>query len=615
MSPTMITYLKKQAELVKRLVDKDGGFDIVSTGEFLMSMRQMGYKATFNAIAELIDNSIEAHANQIKIMIKAQRHSGKGKASVGEIAIIDNGAGMEPNMIRAALQWGGTHRFDERSGIGRFGIGLPGASGSLTKTYSVYSKLKNEEWHAVDMDLDSLNKDSYKKGRVQVPEARIAKLPKWLLNYPDLDLSSGTIVLIKSPDLLTPGYYLPNSFIKNMAKQIGIIYRNFLASCNIELIEYIDSAKDIKKAYGSKTKVEPLDPLFLTEGALYYDLDDNDHIAESFKPMKIGINHNGSEHYVKLRFAHFNPNFFQKKYGGANERLAIAKQYNSHLLVCRNGRQMNAIKSAHYPNKKFNTTLLTYDRNWMIELDFPAGLDELFNVTANKQSVTPSEKIWEILEKSGVPQNAKEMRHIVDDMRTIEEAQTSRDTDIKSEYGVPTATIMQKANKFDSPALYPKDVVDSIRGEVEEKKSALIDEGMDEKEATKKAKDNTSLGFDYKFDKRGDSTSFYKPELKGANIVINFNPDHPFFTSLYSSASSEVQKSIRLMLMAMGKAEIMAKGHTDREIWYKKERQIWSEYLYNLFTIKEELEPPPEKSTESDNPHDVELTQKKKQNA
>ena len=112
--------------------------------------------------------------------------------------------------------------------------------------------------------------------------------------------------------------------------------------------------------------------------------------------------------------------------------------------------------------------------------------------------------------------------------------------------------------------------------------------------------------------KRGDQkmSKFRKLNISFVSVMCLL-----MFPSLYSSASSEVQKSIRLMLMAMGKAEIMAKGHTDREIWYKKERQIWSEYLYNTFNIKEELEPAPEKSTESDSPNDAELTEKKKQNA
>ena len=38
---------------------------------------------------------------------------------------MDNGHGMKPEMLPYAIAWGGTHRFNNRRGFGRYGFGLP----------------------------------------------------------------------------------------------------------------------------------------------------------------------------------------------------------------------------------------------------------------------------------------------------------------------------------------------------------------------------------------------------------------------------------------------------------------------------------------------------------
>jgi hypothetical protein len=44
------------------------------------------------------------------------------------LSVLDNGCGMDPTTLRQALRFGGSSRFNDRSGLGRFGIGLPNSS-------------------------------------------------------------------------------------------------------------------------------------------------------------------------------------------------------------------------------------------------------------------------------------------------------------------------------------------------------------------------------------------------------------------------------------------------------------------------------------------------------
>ena len=242
-------YLADQRKYVEQL---DGDYNIVS-GAFVLSMRKFGYNSTFAAVAELIDNAIQARAKNIIILIKTVPGNTQYKYEhVGEIVVIDDGFGMEPEMIRAALKWGGTHRYNDRSGIGRFGVGLPAAAGTISPRYTVYSKLEDGEYHAVNYDIMDLVNADYKHKKMQVPNAKKMKLPNWINNADGIkNFNHGTAVWLKEPDSLSAGYVKPSAFLNNMQKMIGITYRNFSLEHNISVIEYHDKKDNILCACAS----------------------------------------------------------------------------------------------------------------------------------------------------------------------------------------------------------------------------------------------------------------------------------------------------------------------------------------------------------------------------
>ena len=60
------------------------------------------------------------------------------------------------------------------------------------------------------------------------------------------------------------------------------------------------------------------------------------------------------------------------------------------MILKRNGRQMSVVPSMHFPKEGNNTMLNNNDANWLIEVNFPAALDEIFNVSHDKQGANPS---------------------------------------------------------------------------------------------------------------------------------------------------------------------------------------------------------------------------------
>src|SRR5262249_51543411 len=81
---------------------------------------------------ELIDNSVEAGATRVEVFIRTEM-------SGPVIAVRDNGKGMTSETLRLALQFGGSTRFASRTGIGRYGMGLPNSSISQARRLDVYS--------------------------------------------------------------------------------------------------------------------------------------------------------------------------------------------------------------------------------------------------------------------------------------------------------------------------------------------------------------------------------------------------------------------------------------------------------------------------------------------
>src|SRR5437764_10704558 len=74
---------------------------------FIQAIRDSGYKGASAALAELVDNAVEANAKQIKIELLTPENS----ESVSAIRITDDGSGMTPEVLQTALQFGGSSRF------------------------------------------------------------------------------------------------------------------------------------------------------------------------------------------------------------------------------------------------------------------------------------------------------------------------------------------------------------------------------------------------------------------------------------------------------------------------------------------------------------------------
>lgn len=104
---------------------------VPSAARTVQSLRDIGYD-TPRAIADLVDNSVEAGATRVDITIEFN-----GEKSW--IRVADNGSGMNAATLQEAMRYGSEREYDSND-LGKFGFGLKTASTSQCRRVTVATR-------------------------------------------------------------------------------------------------------------------------------------------------------------------------------------------------------------------------------------------------------------------------------------------------------------------------------------------------------------------------------------------------------------------------------------------------------------------------------------------
>lgn len=137
------------ASKIKRDIKLTGIEVIPSAKRLIKSLRDMGYDFS-QAIADIVDNSIEAGATVVKIDVQFDGDD-------SWVRIADNGKGMKPEQLREAMRYGAERNY-EKDDLGKFGLGLKTASMSQCQCLSVASRWNpnRADIAAYSWDLDHI---------------------------------------------------------------------------------------------------------------------------------------------------------------------------------------------------------------------------------------------------------------------------------------------------------------------------------------------------------------------------------------------------------------------------------------------------------------------------
>jgi len=210
----------------------------------MASMRAMGYDLSM-AIADLIDNSIFARANNVWI-----KYHWAGTDSW--IYILDDGHGLSEERLKEAMTLGSRSPNEERSpdDLGRFGLGLKTASLSQCRILTVHTKPSEGEISTRCWDLDHVELTKKWELGIVPPSGTESILSK-------LDeLTHGTIVLWLALDRVVGDCESNDEVARD------IFYKKFLAvRAYLEMVfhRYISPPINLSITLGSE-KLKPWDP-------------------------------------------------------------------------------------------------------------------------------------------------------------------------------------------------------------------------------------------------------------------------------------------------------------------------------------------------------------------
>lgn len=337
------------------------------TADILMtSMRAMGYSFE-SAVADIIDNSISAHANEIVIRFPEN-------PSERFVAICDNGDGMTQHELFDAMKYGSEGKRGGRSedDLGRFGLGLKAASLSQCRKLTVVSK-KNGVYSAYIWDLDIIiEKKDWFVVECSDDQIRDIHCSDFLDEYP-----SGTVVIWENFDFIEKSsgdlYAVLNEKMSVTADYLSLIFHRFLnrtdkSSINIMINNY---------------QLKGLDPFL-----------ESHNKTNIRRKISIPIADNeGKEHMVTVQ-PYILP--FQKDLSAADKKLSGGiENYRSAqgFYIYRNERLIVWGKWFNRPRDE----LTKYAR---IKVDIPNALDDIWGIDIKKQSATIPASVRKRLNKA-----------------------------------------------------------------------------------------------------------------------------------------------------------------------------------------------------------------------
>lgn len=361
----------------------------LSAETVIESLRDNGYNNTAYALAELIDNSLQATATRVEVGFIEEQQEARKNYTVSEISIWDNGVGMDLDTLRVAMQFGGgTHRKDT-GGMGKFGMGLPNSSISQCKRVDVWSWQAGGEPHHTYLDVDEMKSGTLEDVPIPTAKAIPAKYEKaFFTKRPE----SGSLIIWSKLDRLS--WKTGKSIYRHCEHLVGRMYRNFISDDNIKIesITYRKSADDRLDVYDKET-FKANDPMYLKKNtslpvlpgsykneAFFEKMDEEvisvEYIDENGEPKRDDVTITTS--MVKKNISNRILKDTVGKLGGTTWGKHCSK--NVGVSIVRANRELVLRDS-------FLTSALRESKGRFIgiEVSFPPTLDSVFGVTNNKQ--------------------------------------------------------------------------------------------------------------------------------------------------------------------------------------------------------------------------------------
>jgi hypothetical protein len=347
---------------------------IPSARRLITSLRDMGYDFSA-AVADVVDNSIEAQATKIHIDVRSDGDN-------SWVRIADNGVGMKPAQIREALRYGTDRQYDAKNALGKFGLGLKTASMSQCQHLTVASRsnVERPEIAAHSWDLEHVATTD----RWEIVEAgRDQSRELWteILNE-----HTGTVILWRRLDRIL-GFKNPyggmakkrlESMCGELEEHLAMVFHRYLAG---------EAGRRRVRIALNGTAVRPWDPFVREEKA-----------TRPLDPITLHFNHAGAEGEILIEpfvLPHQDRFSSAAAHSAAAGPLRWNRQQGFYIY-----RANRMIQSGGWSNLR---TMDEHTKLARVALSFDPRLDDAFRINVAKMRVQLPRQLREQIESAIAP--------------------------------------------------------------------------------------------------------------------------------------------------------------------------------------------------------------------
>lgn len=494
-------------------------------------LRDTGYD--FNtAMADLVDNSIAAHASVVKVSILMNP---KGDVNV---YIADNGIGMDMDGLKNAMKYGSAQRSDPGS-LGKFGLGLKTASTAFCRSLSLLSKTETSDYHKVQWDLDE-----------------ICKINKWRLLQPEvkedeIDLlesvtqgGSGTLVIWEKVDRLMKSYSLDkarrNAFermIDKLKRHFAMVYQRFLDASYTQCPTI--------KLYINEVEINPWDP-FCT----------NEPNSKSLAKKEVQVelpDGTTTSFYVE---AWLLPRIEEFSSPQAKSNAKVSNDMEGFYVY----RENRLIYFGGWLDMYTNDPHISLLR---VNFSFDHTLDDAFNVDIKKSRILLNEDIYEYLKEQFLPAP----KRAAEDVYRKGQTKAVQGKTIGAHDG-SNANIDSKAQSVEAAKI---DVIDANKGTVSISNSQGTFTGTIKIQTAAKPGQTRVIPVP-----SIDSGMLWEPTIADGNHAVSINQSHAYYTKVYAPVIDNhvLVTGMDALLWALAEAEMSTYNEETKEQYEEMRIQV-----------------------------------------
>lgn len=557
-----------------------------------MGARDMGVE-TLSAIYELIDNAIDAGADNIHVHVEKN-------GDYIRIYVEDDGRGIAETIehdetvydgITFALAFG--DRYDQGAvQIGKFGWGLPASATCTSLRTEVYTRQEDdEEWRYSYVDLKEMDSENDTKTPISKE-----KRPDHL-DLENPNPNSGTVVSFEKCDDTDPKTV--TGIVGRLTRNLPRVYRYFL-----------NGDVDISV---NGTELEPTDPLFIMENAHNVgELPEKvPRVEETFHKKTIHLEESDSDdkYPVTVTVVMLDVEAIRTCNEWGPEWMSDhgLVEANQGFSIVRNGREIrNGLTLGLFKRHA--------DKNYMrAEIEFPPELDDKFGIQTDKSRLRLKQAVKDKIDDAldNAPNHVHQKTR-----KTIRKLQAEANKKQDEVEPSPSERAAEKAAKFmKSPREQTEEDLKEVAEAIEEQKQKAIEQVEDDPDLEEDEKEEAIEQKEKKYERQKNPNSynvttdtlgsghFYEGDFQGNQVNAIINDAHEFYevyqqlrtgvhrdadkaatdSGIEETMSGQTEESVLIdhMLLAAARAELIMRDRYDDDAqeYIYQFRSEWSEAL------------------------------------